>query len=102
MTSQDPIDSAVAPEHPQNPTRLRADGLHESKPDAAETGEDASLKLPLSEHLDSETKESLEGEHGSRSSLWDFAKRNHVPTLLALGGIAWLLAALVRRSTERW
>jgi hypothetical protein len=34
--------------------------------------------------------------------VWEFAKRNHVPALLAVGGIVWLIGALVRRSTERW
>ena len=76
MSSQYPMDSTVPPE----------------------TGEDASLKVPITEHLDSETKESLADEQGS---VWDFAKRNHVPTLLAVGGIVWLLTALVRRATAR-
>lgn len=102
MSSQDPIDSAVPPERPENPTRFGADSLYESTPDAPETGEDASLKVPLTEHLDSETKQSLEGKQGPQSSIWDFAKRKHVPILLAVGGIVWLLTALVRRSTERW
>jgi hypothetical protein len=48
------------------------------------------LKVPITEHLDSEKKESLAGEQGS---VWDFARRNHVPALLAVGGIVWLLTA---------
>ena len=101
MSSQDPIGSAVPPERPKNPTHFGADGLYE-KADAPKTGESASLRVPLTEHLDSQTKESLEGEQGSQGSKWEAAKRYHVPTLLAVGGIVWLLIALVRRATDRW
>ena len=101
MSSQDPFGSAVPPERPKNPTHFGADGLYE-KADAPESGEDASLRVPLAEHLGGETKESLEGEQGSQGSTWELAKRYHVPAVLAVGGVVWLLTALVRRSTERW
>lgn len=76
MSSQDPIGSTVPSERP--------------------------TEVPLSEHLNETKTKSPEGEQGSESSLWQLAKRTHVPTLLAIGGIVWLLASLVRRSTERW
>jgi hypothetical protein len=110
MSSQDPIGSTVPPERPTNPTHFGGEGLYEpgaDSPDSLDTmhtiaGADASSKEPLSEHLDSETNETLEGVKDSQRPVWEFARRNHVPTLLAIGGIAWLLVVLVRRSTERW
>jgi hypothetical protein len=99
MSSQDPIGSTVPPERPTNPTHFGGDGLYEPKPDTSDIA-DTAFKVPLSEHLDGATMGSLEGEQHAEGSLWDFAKRNHVPALVAIGGIVWLLASLVRRSTE--
>jgi hypothetical protein len=104
MSSQDPIGSTVPPKRPTTPTHFVGEGVYESGADSPDTsaGADASMKEPLSEHLDSETKESLQSAKGSQSPVWEVARRSHVPTLLAIGGIAWLLVVLVRRSTERW
>ena len=123
MSAQNPSDPALSEVRPRNPTHSGGEGLYEpaaASPDNVSTGADAtlgtdaSLKAPLSEHVDSQTKRSLEGEQGSQSSQgsassqgtqtspWEFARRNHVPTLLAIGGFVWLLVALVRRTTERW
>jgi hypothetical protein len=94
MSTQDPIGSPP-PERPKNPTHFGGEGLYEAK------GDDASLKVPLGEHVDNATKESLEGEQLPKSgSVWEFARRNHVPALLAAGGIVWLIATLVRKSTR--
>jgi hypothetical protein len=82
--TQDPIGSAVPPERPKDPTHFGGEGLYETKESpAGETDAQA-------------------GEPGAQGSVWEFAKRNHVPALLAVGGIVWLIGALVRRSTERW
>jgi hypothetical protein len=110
MSAEDPIGSAVPPERPKDPTHFGGEGLYESKAETPETpgsGVD-SLKVPLSEHVEGGTTESLAAEQGAQreqdaqNSMWEFAKRNHVPALLAVGGIVWLIGALVRRSTERW
>jgi hypothetical protein len=94
MSSQDPIGSAVPPERPANPTHFGGDGLYEPEAETSKSvnsAEDASLKT-----------KSQEREQGSESSFWELARRNHVPALLAIGGVVWLLVSLVRRSTERW
>jgi hypothetical protein len=88
MSAQDPIGSTVPPEHPVNPTHFGGDGLYEPAADTSDspdTGADPSSNTP----------------QGAQSSFWQFAKRNHVPAVLAVGGLVWLLASLVRRSTER-
>jgi hypothetical protein len=86
MSAQDPIDSAVPPERPKDPTHFGGEGLYESQPEPPET--------PASEADSS--------EQGAGDSVWEFARRYHVPTVLAVGGIVLLIASLVRRSTERW
>jgi hypothetical protein len=101
MSTQDPMGSAVPPERPKDPTHFGGEGLYESKAETAEGGQESSLKVPLGEHVQSATRESLAGDQSAQGSVWEFAKRNHVPTLLAVGGIAWLIGALVRRSTGR-
>lgn len=78
MSAQDPIGSTVPPEGPTNPTHFGGNGLYEPNAATPNAGE------------------------GSQSPVWNLAKRYHVPTLLTVGGIVWLLTALVRRSTERW
>jgi hypothetical protein len=101
MNSPDPIGSNVPPERPTNPTHFGGDGLYDSAAQTADTSADASLKVPLSEHLDRATIGSLEVEQRSQGSMWASAKRNHVPALLAVGGLLWLLTTLVRRSMGR-
>jgi hypothetical protein len=91
MSAQDPIGSSATAERPKNPTHFGGDGLYESaaeSPDRSDGGPGASLRA-LSERR-------------AADGFWDFAKRNHVPAVLAVGGFVWLLVALVRRSTERW
>jgi len=88
MSAQDPIGSPVPPEPQVNPTHFGGDGLYEpgaGTSDSPDTGAGPSSKVP----------------RGSQSSFWEFAKRKHVPTVLAIGGVVWLLASLIRRSTER-
>ena len=88
MSAQDPIGSTVPPERPVNPTHFGGDGLYESAAatsDIPDAGAAPSLKTP----------------QGAQGSFWEFAKRNHMPAVLAVGGIVWLLVSLVRRSTER-
>ena len=88
MSAQDPIGSTAPPEQPVNPTHLGGEGLYESEAGTSKTPypADPSLKAP----------------QDSQGSFWDFARRNHVPAVLAVGGFVWLLVALARRSTERW
>jgi hypothetical protein len=83
MSAQDPLGSTVPPERPVNPTHFGGDGLYEA--DAQDAGAGSSQM----------------SSQRSQSALWDFARRNHVPTVLAVGGFVWLLASLVRRSTGR-
>jgi hypothetical protein len=99
MSAQDPIGSTVPPEHPVNPTHFGGDGLYEpaaDKPDIPGTGADASSN-PDTGAADP----SSNTPRSAQSSFWEFAKRNHVPAVLAVGGIVWLLASVVRRATER-
>jgi hypothetical protein len=109
MSSQDPMGSSVSPKQAQTPPHSGGDGLGDglyepsadtAPTDARESGQDASLKVPLSEHLENATARSIAGEQDAPGSLWSFAKRNHVPALLAIGGIAWLLTSLIRRATR--
>jgi hypothetical protein len=72
MSAQDPIAATVPPERPVNPTHFGGDGLY-----------DPSMKTA----------------QGAQSSFWELAKRSHMPAVLAVGGIVWLLVSLVRRST---
>lgn len=60
--------------------------------------EDSSLKVPLGEQVDEPTQAAL--QQSTRDSIWDFARRKHVPALLAAGGVVWLLGVLIRRSTR--
>jgi hypothetical protein len=105
MSSQDPIGSTMPPERPTNPTHFGGAGLYESEADEPHSGEEASLKVPLSEHLSSTVEKSPESEQdseqGSQNSLQEPVKRYNVLAWVAVAGIAWLLTALVRRSTER-
>jgi hypothetical protein len=99
MSTQDPFGSAVPPERPRDPTHFGGEGLYDNE-------NEGSLKVPLDEQLDSATKQSLGGETDERSgrsqsdAVWDFARRNHVPAVLAVGGVAVLLGMLIRRSTR--
>jgi hypothetical protein len=93
MSTQDPLGSTVPPERPVNPTHFGGDGLYEP--------ESAPADGPEANAQDSGADSSLEGSQGAQSALWEFAKRNHVPAVLAVGGFVWLLASLVRRSTGR-
>jgi hypothetical protein len=85
MNSPGSIESTVPPERPTNPTHFGGDGLYESATAASESAQEGSV----------------ERGQGSQRPAWEFARRNHIPALLAVGGIVWLLAALVRRSTQR-
>ena len=100
MSSQDPLGSTVPPERPTNPTHFGGEGLYDSKPDPAAEANDASLKVPLGEQMDDAARESLVSEQTDPRSLWDFARRNHLLTLLAVGGLVWLLRRLLGRSTK--
>jgi hypothetical protein len=94
MSAQDPMGSSVPPEQPVNPTHFGGEGLYESE---AGTSGTAGTSAP-----DNGADPSVKSPQDSQSPLWDFAKRNHVPAVLAVGGVVWLLVSLVRRSTERW
>ena len=61
----------------------------------------ASLKVPLSEHLDQMTRQSL--EHGTPvgSTGLNLAKRNPIPLLLGIAGTVCLVAWWTRRSASR-
>ena len=88
MSAQDPIGSTIPPEHPVNPTHFGGDGLY--VPAADTSGSPGTGADPSSNTA-----------QNAQSSFWQFAKRNHVPAVLAVGGFVWLLASLVRRSTGR-
>jgi hypothetical protein len=77
MSSQNPFGSTVPPERPTNPTHFGGEGLYESKPD---------------------TQESLAGGQIAERPFWDFAKRNHLVTLAAVGAVVWMVRLLLRRS----
>jgi hypothetical protein len=94
MSSQDSSGSTVPAERPTNPTHFGGEGLYEPEADKPRGGEDPSLKVPLSEHLSSTAQESLQ-------SLEAPAKRYNLLTWAAVGGVVWLLIALLRRSTGR-
>jgi len=79
MSSQDPLDSSIPPERPKDPTHFGGEGLYATQTDTSPAPSD---------------------ERGSTASAWDFARRNHVPALIAVGGIALLLTALIRRATR--
>ena len=101
MSSQDPFGSTT-PERPTNPTHFGGEGLYESQSQTAETSDssnDSSLKVPLVEHVEPATRDSLMHDRTARGSPFDFVKRNRLHTVLAVGGVAWLLWRLVRRST---
>jgi hypothetical protein len=101
MSSQNPFGSTVPPERPTNPTHFGGEGLYEPKPDTAETwdeGNGSSVNAAPDEHVNTATQESLAGGQNAEHSLWDFAKRNHLVTLAAVGGIVWMLRLLLRRS----
>ncbi|HET9448204.1 MAG TPA: hypothetical protein VFO35_18195 [Steroidobacteraceae bacterium] len=91
MSAQDPIGSSATAERPTNPTHFGGDGLYEAQSESSgrPDGEDASANAPRSQQR-------------SADAFWEFARRRHVPAVLAVGGLVWLLVALVRRSTERW
>jgi hypothetical protein len=101
MSSQNPLDSNIPPERPKDPTHFGGEGLYGPQADASATADDDTLKVPLSEHLGSAEQGLAHGNRRPDDSAWAFAKRNHVPALLAIGGIAWLLAALIRRATRQ-
>ena len=101
MSSQNPFGSTVPPERPANPTHFGGEGLYESKPDTAETRDDgnsSSENASPDEHVNSATQESVAGGLIGERSFWDFAKRNHLVALVAVGGIVWMLRLLLRRS----
>jgi hypothetical protein len=75
MSSQNPFGSTVPPERPTNPTHFGGEGLYESA-----------------------TQEPLAGGQVGERSVWDFAKRNHLVTLAAVGGLVWMIRLLLRRS----
>lgn len=52
------------------------------------------LKVQLGEHLDSATRRSLQSAQRPGSSMFEIAKRNPVPLLLAVGGLVWMLTSL--------
>jgi hypothetical protein len=101
MSSQNPFGSTVPPERPTNPTHFGGEGLYESKPDSAEAWDDgngSSVNASRDEHVNTATEKSLAGGQTGEHSLWDFARRNHLVTLAAVGGIVWMLRLLIRRS----
>lgn len=65
------------------PTHFGGDGLYDTTEEKSTPGVPAVL------------------EQDPQRSVWEFARRNHVPALLAIGGLAVLLTALVRRSMGR-
>jgi len=81
-------------ERPRNPTHFGGEGLYESQ------GEDdaSSMRVSLGDHLDSATRGELLAERAD--SALDFARRNWLPLLIAVGGIGLLVGALTRRSTR--
>ena len=83
------------PDRPHNPTHFGGEGLYES------TGmeQESSLKVRLGDHLDSVTRGSLQRAQRSGTSTLDFIRSNPIPVLLAVGGLAWLLASRRRRSS---
>jgi hypothetical protein len=101
MSSQDPIGS-VPPERPREPTHFGGAGLYEPLADTQKTADradDPSLKVPLGDQVDGRTKDALQ-ERSPKDSIWEFARRKHVPALLAAGGVVWLLGVLIRRATR--
>ena len=82
------------PDRPDNPTHFGGEGLYES------TGmeQESSLKVRLGDHLDSVTRGSLQMAQRSSTSTLDFIRSNPIPVLLAVGGLAWLLASRRSRS----
>jgi hypothetical protein len=104
MSSQDPFGSTTPPERPTNPTHFGGERAYESKSQTAETSDssdDSLLKVPRVEHVDTATRDSFVDDTTGRGSSFEFVKRNHLHTLLAVGGVAWLLWQLVPRSTGR-
>jgi hypothetical protein len=104
MSSQNPFGSTVPPERPANPTHFGGEGLYESKPDTAETWDDgngSAENASPDEHVNSAAQESRAGGPIGERSFWDFAKRNHLVTFVAVGGIVWMLRVLLRRSMGR-
>jgi hypothetical protein len=102
MSSQDPIGS-VPPERPRDPTHFGGEGLYEPLADtdkSADRGDDSSLKVALGEQLDAPMTDALGAARSRKDSMWDFARRKHVPALLAAGGVVWLLGVLIRRATR--
>ena len=78
-------------------------GVYES----AGTQQENSFKVPLDEHLDAVTRGALRqaaqpNRASSMSSIIGMARRNPIPMLLVLGGLAWLVASLSRKSIRRW
>jgi len=80
-----------------NSTQFGDAGLY----DPTNTQEDSSLKVQLGEHLDPQTRSSLESGQspmtGSLDSMMQFVKRNPIPLALAAGGLVWLLMSGSRR-----
>jgi hypothetical protein len=102
MSSHDPIGSAP-PERPRDPTHFGGEGLYEPLADTDKSVDrvaDSSLKVPLGEQLEDPMKDALGAARSTKDSLWDFARRKHVPALLAAGVVVWLLGVLIRRSTR--
>lgn len=86
-----------AADRPHNPTHFGGEGLYES------TGmeEESSLKVRLGEQLDSATRRSLQMAQSSTNSAVEFVRRNPVPVVLAIAGVALLVAAMSwRRSAH--
>lgn len=79
--------SSATPERPTNPTHFGGAGLYEPQ-DRRDDRDDASVNAVTAQR--------------SAGAFWEFARRNHVPAVLAVGGFVWLLVSLVRRSTQRW
>lgn len=104
------------PEPLPNPTHFGGDGSHAS----AESEEDAQLRVQLGEILDADTRDdlaredlirderireridlalddSLQSLERSAQSMVAFVKKNPLPVMAVVGGIAAVVAALSRR-----
>ena len=100
-------------ERPQN-SHFSGDGSYESMGD-----EDSSLRVQLSEHLDERTRDDITGDElirermdrviddslssleRSAHSAIEYVKKNPLPVIAAIGGIAAVFAALSSRR-RRW
>ncbi len=101
-------------ERSQSPNQFDGDGLYASSSD-----QDSSLRVQLGEHLDERTRDEMTGDElirerldrtigdslqsleRSAHSMIEYVKKNPLPVIAAVGGIAAIFAALSSRR-RRW